>query len=277
MSRDFHQRFDLEIGLEEAKRRFVNRVHNLIINQTYEILHRHNAPRAFEEHLRRHVVTSLGEIFELHRSLDGYIKGDFNKCLIALQAIYEFFSAVRNDIAADISEKIGSAIQQSEVDLEIKWQNGEFSRAGAELLDEELVNKSLHWLRGKKYQSVLQPFQKGIEHLFQSLEKPEFLADVIPDMYESLEALAKIITERPDRDFSANQELFLKKIKASPPYKKILKEYISHANEFRHAVEEGKQKPPLSQGEAESFIYLTGLFIRLAIIGQFPHPSPSKN
>jgi hypothetical protein len=84
-------------------------------------------------------------------------------------------------------------------------------------------------------------------------------------MYESLEALAGIITNRPKKDLSANRELFISKVKASDEYKKILSEYINYSNEFRHAAEEGRSKPAILPKEVESFIYLTGLFIRLAI------------
>ena len=32
MAEKFHERFDIEVGLDEAKRRFVNRAHNRIFN-----------------------------------------------------------------------------------------------------------------------------------------------------------------------------------------------------------------------------------------------------
>jgi sulfur transfer protein SufE len=83
-------------------------------------------------------------------------------------------------------------------------------------------------------------------------------------MYEALEALAKVVTGR-DKDLSANRELFLSKVKASEGYKGILKEYIEYANNFRHAPKQGQEKPNVSVNECESFVYLTGLFIRLAI------------
>jgi len=65
-------------------------------------------------------------------------------------------------------------------------------------------------------------------------------------MYESVEALSQIVTERPGKDLSANAELFLKKIRASESYKKILKEYLTYANNFRH----GGEKPVV--GESRS-------------------------
>jgi hypothetical protein len=90
-------------------------------------------------------------------------------------------------------------------------------------------------------------------------------------MYESLEALARIITERPERDLSANRELFISRIKVSELYKELLKVYIDYACEFRHAAVESKPRPKISQREAESFVYLTGLFIRLALL---PNSTP---
>ena len=155
-------------------------------------------------------------------------------------------------------------ILESEVDLNIRWQDGKFLRSGVRLLDEELVNKTLHWLNKKRYDTVLQPFSKGLDHFLHSQKRPELLADVITDMYEALEALAKIITSRKDKDLSANRELFIKCLDAPEAYKLILKDYIDYANYFRHAIKEGEKRPSLSQRIVESFIYLTGIFIRLA-------------
>ena len=54
-------------------------------------------------------------------------------------------------------------------------------------------------------------------------------------------------------------------MKASDGYKKILKEYVAYGCDFRHALEAGEKRPQISHKEAETFIYLTGLFIRLAM------------
>ena len=87
-------------------------------------------------------------------------------------------------------------------------------------------------------------------------------------MYESIEALAKIITGREGKDLSANAELFLSKIKTSSKYRVILKDYIDYANDFRHPPEEGAARKPINEHEAESFVYLTGLFIRMTMQSQ---------
>ena len=95
--------------------------------------------------------------------------------------------------------------------------------------------------------------------------RPDRLADVVTDMYEALEGLAKIVTGKPKKDLSANAERFISEVNASQHYKTLLRNYIIYGNEFRHAEREGKPRPPLSEPEVEAFIYLTGLFIRLAI------------
>lgn len=84
-------------------------------------------------------------------------------------------------------------------------------------------------------------------------------------MYEALEALAGIVTERPKPDLSRDSERFIKKVGASEAYKNLLREYVRYANTFRHGAAPDTPKPPLSVPEVESCIYLTGIFIRLAI------------
>jgi len=84
-------------------------------------------------------------------------------------------------------------------------------------------------------------------------------------MYEAVEALAKVVTGRQGKDLSQNRELFISKVDASDAYKVLLKDYIDYANEFRHAEQEGEPKPVMTEREAESFVYLTGIFIRLAM------------
>ncbi len=112
---------------------------------------------------------------------------------------------------------------------------------------------------------MLAPFSKGLQHLLESDKRPELGSDVITDMYEALEALAKVVTGRSTRDLSANAELFLSTLGVSDGYRSILKEYIKYANDFRHALEEGKVRSAPPAREVESFVYLTGLFIRLAV------------
>ncbi len=271
----FHERFEIEIGIDEAKRRFVNRVRNKIFGQllgedksSYYIIHRETL---------RDLAHGLGEEYTTIKSFSQYIRDDsqihginyggdvFHKCLHALEVIYKSLSLQDDSTKNMLSVYINTILKDSEIDLGITWKDGAFIRSGAKILDEKLVNESLRWLSDPKYKNVYDPFVKGLSHFLESEKRPEVLSDVITDMYESLEALAKIVTGRHGKDLSANAETFIQKVKASEHYKRMLKEYIAYANEFRHAAGEQRIRPSLSTPEAEFFIYLTGLFIRLVI------------
>jgi hypothetical protein len=253
----FVERFNIDVGKDEAKRRFANRAYNRVF---YHFFYSISENKRYKIH--REIVSALGDKYSYHKNLSDHIGDDFYRNLLALET---FYHSAEGYYKSEVDKLIKQLIIESEVDIGIRWEDGRFIKSGAKLLDEKLVNDSLHWLRGKKYSSVIAPFEKGLDHFLHSDKRPELFADVVTDMYEALEALSKIITERPNKDLSANRELFLSRVNASDEYKKILSEYISYANEFRHASEEGKKKPSVSEREVESFIYLTGLFIRLAV------------
>lgn len=203
-------------------------------------------------------ASAVGVRHEYKMPVEKVINDDFVSCLLALEAVN------KTSGNSAVNKRIKELLEMSEVDLGVKWVDGIFIRKGAEELDDKLINLPLKWLRSNNYENVLLPFEKGLDHLLRSNSNPDLLYDVITDMYESLEALSHIVTGRSE-DLCANREMFLSKIKSSKEYKPILKEYISYANNFRHAVKEGKLRPKISEAECESFVYLTGLFMRLVI------------
>jgi hypothetical protein len=83
-------------------------------------------------------------------------------------------------------------------------------------------------------------------------------------MYEALEAMATIVTGTPTRDLSALREEFITKLRLPENYKEC-----SRVNrlwcDFRHALQTRQQRSWPLDHEAESFVYMTGLFIRLAV------------
>jgi broad specificity phosphatase PhoE len=256
----FHERFNIELKDKDAKKRFLNRVRNYIFENFFQ-------RKAFNGVLKNRILwqvaNALGEEYKDYYDFDLYVSSDFYRCLQVLETAYAALGAETQK--QELTVLIQLVIYQSETDLGIVWQEGHFIKRGAKFLDEGLVNEPLRWLRDPKYRNVLAPFKKGLSHFVESEKEPERLADTVTDMYEALEALAKVITERPRKDLSANAELFVKKLKLGDCYNKMLKDYISYANEFRHGVEEGRQRPLPSPREVEAFIYTTGLFIRLAI------------
>ena len=259
MTKDFHKRFNIEVELVEVRKRFVNRLQTRAF---YQFLHAYNPG---EYNLRAEIAAAVGDHFDPHLPPLDYVGNDLQRTLLATETLHKLIDPLNyGNRLRELERLIEKTLADCELDIGVRWEKGKFYPSGAQILDEQLVNEPLRWLRESGHQTVVAPFGKALEHLLRSQKNPQFLADVITDMYEALEAMAKIVTESK-KDLSANQEPFIKKVKASDGYKKILKEYVSYGCDFRHALEAGEKRPQISHKEAESFIYLTGLFIRLAM------------
>lgn len=261
--RGFHERFHIEVDLDEAKNRFVNRIVNLL-----EKYFRHiefdgiDVSIQARDEERRAIANALGVRFVWNWRFSDYVGSDFLSCLLVLEAAYQ--SMTQPSKQGELSELIERAISQSEVALGVSWKDGIFRRSGAKLLDEELVNEPLEWLSDPKYKSVLAPFKKGVKDFLESSKYPDRLVDTVRDMYESIEKMARIVTGN-NKNLKANAEQFVSKLGLSANYSKMLKNFTEYACEFRHAVEEGKERELPKPKEVEAFIYSTGLYIRLAI------------
>jgi hypothetical protein len=247
----FEERFGLVVGVDEARERFVNRVH-------YAIFTKFVLTDQYSRYVDA-VTFGLGRPIQFDVSLREIVGRVFHDNLKAIEYVRQ---ATHNKSALD--QIVAQILGESEVDLGVRWEDGVFVKAGAPLLDDKLVRDVLGWARYKKYETVLAPFEKGLRHFLESTKRPELLSDVVTDMYEALEAVAKIVTER-DADLSSNRERFIKAVRAPDAYKKILKEYIDYGCEFRRAADASEQKPALSPEEVESFVYLTGIFVRFAM------------
>lgn len=259
MTKKFHERFELDLGVDEARRRFVNRVLNFLIHDTHIVACQRYDLDGWAS-LERHICSKLGEQWRGINCLSSVVNNDFEKSLQAIEALY-----AHPNFVVFANDGITSILQDTEIDIGIRWEKGRFLPSGAPVLDEKLVNDVLGIISSSQYKGVSDSFEKGLGHFLNSLKKPELLADVLRDMYEALEALAKIICGK-DRDLSANRESFVSELKLADSYKRMLKEYIGYANDFaRHAGPDGKQKPLPARREVEGFMYLTGLFIRLAL------------
>lgn len=264
MNEKFHERFEIPVDLAVARRRFLNRIANLVFEG---FLHRKLDASDWADP-ERYVASRLGDRYVGNYLVTLAGTGEFFRHLEAVEALYDWCAATReydsSELQAELDGLVAEIVDMSEVDLGVRWDSGRFRRSEARLLDESLVNDPLRWLRAKGMETVYAPFQKGLGHLLHAQRDPSLLADVVTDAYEALEALAKIVTGR-DADLSATREAFIKAVKASDEYKVLLQVYISYANSFRHAAELGRSKPAISLREAESFVYMTGVFIRLAM------------
>jgi hypothetical protein len=257
----FHQRFNIEIDSDEGRVMFVNRVHNQILEPVLQ----RALPEARQVY-RRWIFTKLGrrdQFLQSSREICLKLGYDLHENLLAIEALYECASEHGNDRRL-IDSNIRGILRLAEVDLGIEWRDGVFTRKGAALLDQRLVNDQLSWLRKGGMETVVAPFEKALHMLLQAENQPHLRSSVITNAYEALEALAKVVCAR-EGDLSGNMEQFLRKVQASDEYKRLLKEYIQYANRFRHAVSESRSRPELSMKEVESFVYMTGVFLRLAM------------
>ena len=260
MSQRFHERFEIPQRMEDARKRFINRVQNQIFDYLEASLSETDLAMIYSR-----LANALGDRRTSLDSLSGFAGYDFYRTLQTIEECYAWLLDGIGDLHEVVDLAVKNLLKESELDLGIVWEQGRFTRKGAELLDDKLVNEPLRWLSNPKYLTAYEPFKKAMMHFVEATARPELLNDVVTDMYESLEALAKIVTGKSEKDLSANAELFLAKVNASDNYKKLLKDYIEYANLFRHASRQGKERPKLSESEVESFVYLTGIFIRLAI------------
>jgi hypothetical protein len=258
----FHQRFNIDISLDEAQKKFVERAHSRIFGELYNDYFPHSASV-----VKRYITDALGRrLRNDYSSLANQIGDDFHDVLQALEGMYVATTVSgpgSDNLRKKFNEYVNYVLRLSEVDLGIRWAPPHFQRAGAEELDRSLVNENLLWLRKKGYETVVKPFEKALRHLMESQKRPELRADVITDMYEALEALAKKATGK-DLDLAKNTG-FIDAVKASAEYRTMLANFIGYANRFRHAAKQNTPRPTLSERETESFVYLTGLFIRLAM------------
>lgn len=273
MAEPFHIRFNIDVPIAEAQRRFVNRIENNVRQAMERVYLDSSRTRSALDRLLAEVKTTLGEPnredslypFQFMSEWAKLVTGDFSRCLQALEGFHNALHPNWSYIANDLNLTVRKTIAQSEVDLGISWQNGIFTKKGAELLDEKLVNELLRWLGDAKYENVLIPFQKGLSHFLEGTKDPQRFGDAVTDMYEALEAMAKIVTGKPTKDLSKLQEEFIAQLQLPETHKIMLKQYVIYACDFRHALEEGQKRAWPLEHEAESFVYMTGLFLRLAI------------
>jgi len=259
MSNKFHQRFRIDLGVDEAKRRFVNRVNNALVSQVMRFAAKKYGVEGASS-LEQHICQILGERWTGWGCLEERMGNNFASCLRAIEALYSHPNYV------DEADRIAKSIlEETEIDIGIRWENGHFLPSGSPVLDKALVDDVLGLIQTTASQGINHAFTKGLHHLLSSTKKPELLSDVVADMYEALEALAKIVCGN-DKDLSANREALVSKLNLSENYKQIMKQFIEYANDLhRHAGERGQTKPAPVRREVEAFMYFTGLIIRLAL------------
>src|SRR5580704_16661123 len=135
----FYQRFNLDISVEDAMKKFVARAHMRIFNEFYE------SNPDFRTEMFRAVGDALGKVPKWsNRSLSAQVGDDFNDVLMAIEGMYRSLPGSR--LPDTLDRLVNRLFDRSELDLGIRWVAPRFQRAGAEELDRVLVNDTLDWL-----------------------------------------------------------------------------------------------------------------------------------
>ena len=266
----FNEAFGLEDGVDDERKRFVERVNQLIFHPIDTAV---VGPFDYDERLCFLVYLEMGvNIYDLRWRDAGRPKrppqirvltgDDFFKTLQVLCALYPYikYQSDGKEGREWLSSNIELAISRCSRDIGVRWKDGSFYPAGAEELDKPLVEDTLTWLRDyaseeKDYRIALQGYVRG-----------ESLADVIKNCYSAVEGVARTILEN-QKTLDNNKDELLAKLHLSDGWKALLANYIKYAHEYRHASTERHE---ITSQEAEAYLYMTGLIIRLTIGSKDP-------
>ncbi len=263
----FNEVFGLEDRIEEEKERFVNRVNQKIFNVLdTELLEQFDYPELYES-----VCFELGVNVhdfrqrELNRDYILFapaaiktITGDnFEKTLIVLCTLYREIKLeyLGRPGRQWLSEVVNFILSRCTLDIGVRWKDGFFYPSGAEELDKPLVEETMTWLKhypneSKNFLTALQCYMMG-----------DSLTDVISNCYSSVEGMARNLLGN-QKTLDNNKDELLAKINLSDGWKSILANYINYAHNYRHASPE---RHNITKHEAEAYLYMTGLIIRLII------------
>ena len=120
-------------------------------------------------------------------------------------------------------------------------------------MDDVLIDDTLTWL--SDYPNEKKDFKKALNCLL----REDALDDVIKSCYSTLEGIVRSVLGNK-KTLDNNKEELLRTVGLSQGWKSILANYIQYAHDFRHASE---QRHQIQKKEAEAYLYMTGLVIRL--------------
>ena len=264
----FNKTFGLEDNVATERKRFVDRVNQIIFHEIDTVhtdsfvYHELFELICFElgvnanDFSRRRTYSPLGDTFR-PPSIKALTSNDFYKTLLVLCILYVHVNIISDseDKREWISERIKSTMDRCSCDIGIRWKEGFFYPAGAEELDELIIDQTLTWLND--YPAEKKDYQRALGCYLGN----ESLADVIKNCYLAVEGIARNVLGNK-KTLDNNKDELLKKMNLSNGWNSILATYIKYAHDYRHASE---QRHEIKQQEAEAYLYMTGLIIRLII------------
>lgn len=264
----FNEIFGLGDSVEDERGRFVDRVNQVIFHEIDTV---HTDSFVYRElfkficfelgvnaqDFRDRTLGPIGYESHLPASIRTLTRNDFDKTLIALCSLYVGFK-----ITSDAEEHrkwlslwVERTLERCSCDIGIRWKEGFFYPSGAEELDESLIDETLTWLT--KYPDERKDYQTALECYSGNQSSP----DVIKNCYSAVEGIARNVLGNK-KTLDNNKDELLKKMDLSDGWNSILATYVNYAHNYRHASPE---RHKIKEQEAEAYLYMTGLIIRLII------------
>ena len=262
----FNEIFGTEDSVEEERKRFVERVNQHIFHEIdTEYWQEHNykflfKAVCFELGINAHDFREreMPRFYDIIPATIRTVTEDtFEKTLLVLCALYNYieFESDRKKGSKLLSKHVNVILSRCTCDIGIRWKEGFFYPSGAEELDKPIIEETLTWLsdypnESKNYRTALQCYMAEGS-----------LTDVITNCYSAIEGMARNVLGN-QKTLDNNKDELLAKIELSDGWKSILANYVRYAHDYRHASPE---RHDITKQEAEAYLYMTGLIIRLII------------
>ena len=281
MNSDFKKRFGLSINEDdlknEAKKNLVNKINYDIfreIQKTHFYDDNYFHPNLFEFICLKFLLYPSDVIKKFNENRLGFHYGkivypqiryftedNLEETLFVVETIYSYF---QNEKVEEYIKTIDSKIELLSKQLsflKIRWRNGKFYPAEAKELSEKLINEPLEWL--KDYPKVKSLYKNALDHYSVSVRDNIKRKDVISNSFQAIEELTRNLLNN-DKAFDNNFNYLVESLNLNTNWKQIFHYYKELSKEFGRHSGRGENFIP-EQSDTESFLYLSGLIMRLIL------------
>jgi hypothetical protein len=276
---DFKKRFGKEIDKDEVKKAFVNHLNFKLLesldDETGRYYSDHSAGKEIFDAICLYINENPTQVvknyntggFYYHETTTPPLRylthDDFEKTLLVVEAAYKYFQNsghYRKNAWLKMMDLVVSEQLEAPLSLGISWVSGKFIPEGAEELQDVLIEDNLIWLLD--YPETQKLFRAALNDYAGSRGDEVRRKNAMSNSFQAVEQLARTFLST-DKAFDNIFSNLVDSLALHSHWKQICYRWNELAKEFaRHSGRE--QKTP-NQEDAEAFIYLSGLLLRLII------------
>jgi|GEM_PF-1472425 len=269
---EFKKNFGIEDNLAEEKENFVQRINQTVFKKIQDSFYPYKGVFVFLCYqLGVNADDRISSVNRLNYGSSSTIPGirsltndNFTETLKLLVLLYKFFED-QEEWKKYINNFTLLALSSAGYDLEIRWNEGMFYPSGAEALDEKLIDDILGVLQENNRKSIFIAYKKGIKEFLESRKDKSKLKNVVRDMQLALDETSKVLLVDKNVGF---KHLLKDKNWDEIVKNKFYQKIFIQLNEFADKLAKHKAEAAFNEHEVETFVYLTGIFIRLVFIQQ---------